>query len=206
MTQADFSNIAQSKPRQPSTTSDQGANLRPSAPTFQPRTSKPPTPRLWEPEPPVAPSESRLAGSGQVAGEKGTGTGTGRSVLLGPAFDVKGSTPLSTESTGRTRSTQEGDRRSSDQDRLNSLANPAQALPGMSPGSVIPGSSTGSTIRAPTILMRRDRDSVGTPSTTMSSTTPGQAGSSSSPFGDDDEWNRDPRSVVVPNSQLWEQA
>lgn len=209
--QADFSNIAQTKPqRRPS--SDLAANLRPSAPTFQPRTTKPPTPRLWEPEPPVAPSGSRTMAGTTVSG---TG-GTGRSVLLGPAIEGRESTPSSSNADlavrSRTQPAQadaQTDASSPEKEQSTPIPTSAQPLPITNSGS---GSGTslstpdlsGSTIRATTILMKREP--AASASRTSTSTASQGMGNTSSPFGDDDEWNLDPRTTVVSNSQLWEQA
>lgn len=209
--QADFSNIAQTKPqRRPS--SDLAANLRPSAPTFQPRTTKPPTPRLWEPEPPVAPSGSRTMAGTTVSG---TG-GTGRSVLLGPAIEGRESTSSSSNTDLPMRSRTQPAQidvptvvSSPEKNQSTPIPTSAQPLPITNSGS---GSGTspstpdlsGSTIRPTTILMKRE-PAASAPRTSTS--TAGQGlGNTSSPFGDDDEWNLDPRTTVVSNSQLWEQA
>jgi len=211
--QADFSNIAQTKTqRQPSAASELAANLRPSAPTFQPRTSKPPTPRLWEPEPPVAPS----VGSRIATGPTGTGAaGTGRSVFLGPAIEGREaslsdpSASTTDDVSTRSRTAQQDNKqistRSTEQDRPAPLSMPIhqQAPHESSSGSGTSPSMpslSGSTLRPPTILMRRE------PAVPTANAMAQGVGGTASPFGDDDEWNRDPRSTVVTNSQLWEQA
>jgi len=127
--------------------------------------------------------------------------GTGRSVLLGPVVDAKEGSGHLAGVLDRGRSTSTSvpipakDREETRTPDL--VASTAATAASPFPGSAISSSTSTPAVAKPTILKR-----------VAPTVVPGAASSASatSPFGDDEEWSRDPKAVVVSNSELWEQA
>lgn len=202
--QADFSNISQSKPMSKLRTTsnpkasekvdttitedmhDQALNLRPGAPTFQPRLAKPPAPKLWEPNPPTAPSSSSKTTSEQMKSVHNQ-RGTSRGILQPPGSLLSGKDTIDSSNASSSRGSEAGSS-SEPTDSQSGQEKTAQQAEGV--------------MNSTPVLLKRTIQ-VGTPKAEHSKT---GTQASDSPFGDDEDWNRDPTANNEPNAKVWEDA